>query len=246
MDTEGACGLSGETKKLYELLKASNEEQTKILAQEITKLKTLTDQRVEALSVRCTNSERARRKNNVVVFGLEIGDQLVNNTISEINRLLELNIQEQDINNIYYVGKQERKRGIVIEFVSYLKKLSIFKNVKKLKGTKVAIVNDLIPEDRLINKILVKHLKIAKQENKQARIRGNLLEIEGKKYTADQLENKGEEDEYTELETESDEDSPRSLPGKDRPTSSADCGAKRKRKEKISPKKLRRPRKQKK
>lgn len=149
--------------------------------------------------------ERNRRKNNIVVFGLTIAHaDLVTTVISELRQRIGVELEERDINNIYYIGKNKTNhRAIVVEFVSFLKKLTIFKNVSKLKGTGIAISNDLCREDRETNKVLVKHLKIAKQQQLQARIKGNKLEIDGELYTVEELEKTAERESENSSESES-------------------------------------------
>lgn len=55
------------------------------------------------------------------------------------------------------------------------------------------LANDLCPEDREDLKVLVKHLKIAKASNIQAKIKGLKLMIDNKEYTAEQLQQIQEE-----------------------------------------------------
>ncbi|CAH1113533.1 unnamed protein product [Psylliodes chrysocephalus] len=76
---------------------------------------------------------------------------------------------------------------LILEFISFLKKQEIYKNIKKLKGTGVAIANDASYEDRTKQRILVHHLKEAKIQNLSARIKGFSLEIEDKLYTVEDL-----------------------------------------------------------
>lgn len=148
-------------------------------------------QRIERLEDRCLFLERKVRKNNVVIFGLAVDNsELAVNTLKQINQLLDLIFSINDINNVYKIGKSDNS-PIVVEFLSYHRKIEIFKNKEKLKllkTKKVAISNDLCMQDRKDQKILRQRLKQAKQDNLQARIIGHKIEIEGKSYTARDLE----------------------------------------------------------
>lgn len=94
-----------------------------------------------------------------------------------------------DLNNFYPLGKTENC-PVKIEFLSYLKKASIFKNIQKLKGTKIAIANDLTPKQREENQILRKHLYLAKQnEDNICFIRKTRLHVNNRVYTPEELEN---------------------------------------------------------
>lgn len=136
--------------------------------------------------------ERANRKNNIVIFGIETDrENLLKTTISQLNNTFGCNLQERDINNLYVIGK---KNTIIVEFVSYLSKKFIFKQLYKLKGTGISITNDLRPEDQKINKTLVKHLKEARAKNQKAHIKNLKLYVNGVPYTIEELENPTEID----------------------------------------------------
>lgn len=196
-------------------LKATVERQQENLGEsikiEIQKTIATYNTRVESLEKTAIEFQRFKRKNNIIIFGLKNGKDILKETLSEINRLLEIDIQEVDINNIYLIGKHKDKQGIVVEFISYLKKLSVFKNVNKLKGTRIVIQNDLCAFDRERRRTLVSYLKAAKSKHLPAKLQGNHLEINGKKYTVEELdqlwEARSEEDsECGENESESEVD----------------------------------------
>ncbi|CAH1153922.1 unnamed protein product [Phaedon cochleariae] len=199
------------TRELYELLKKSQEEQTEIITKEINKNKEElekklleTEKQIIVLEERNLTLERQLKKNNIIVFGLnQTPENLLEQTLANLNNLLGLNLQKHDINNLYEIGKHEGNKGVLIQFVSFLNKKNIFKNIAKLKNTKISIVNDLCPQDREKQKVLVKHLKAARENNKKARIRGFKLEINDKLYSVEELENLDSESEF---ESQSEED----------------------------------------
>ena len=149
------------------------------------------EEQIDNVQKQCLFLERKVRKNNIIIFGLDIKDEnLVEKVISSLNNLLDLKVTTSEINNVYKIGKNN-KPPIVVEFVSFLKKKEIFnipEKLKSLKGTNVSISNDLCQEDRQNNKVLLKHLKIARSENKEAKIKGNKIEISNILYTAKELE----------------------------------------------------------
>lgn len=155
--------------------------------------------KIQQLERRCLTLERKVRKNNVIIFGLEVKDsELALDTLLQINKLLGLNITINDVNNIYKIGKSD-KPPIIIEFLSFYKKLEVFKNKERLRSLKtanVAISSDLCDQDRREQKILRSHLKKARENKLPAKIRGQRIEIQGKWYTASQLEQSDSEDEY--------------------------------------------------
>lgn len=188
------------TNELYELLVKANEEQTKDIKEQIQRsteiqnetIRTLSG-KLEKLSNRCLYLERKSRKNNIIIFGLKINDDklLANETIAMLNNLLGLNYYAGDINNIYKIGKDSNP-PIVVEFISFLRKIEIFKDAEKLKKLKeknIAISNDLCEEDRQDQKLLRRHLKDAREKKLNANIKGNKLEINKVLYTISQLKN---------------------------------------------------------
>lgn len=201
------------TDQLYELINASIEKQTIKLSSDILASSKAINEKLEkanakidVLEKKCLFLERKNRKNNVVIFGMIPGilpnkENLLSNTLNKLNTLLGVHVSEADINNFHTVGNQEGKQGIVLEFISFLKKRSLFQNIQKLKGTNISVVNDLNKEDRENHKLLVKHLKNARESNLDARIIGNQLEVNKKRYSVDVLENPILA--HTESETES-------------------------------------------
>nr|CAI5870563.1 unnamed protein product [Callosobruchus analis] len=133
--------------------------------------------------------ERATRKNNILVFGLEVNSKtahLVDVVTEKLNNLLGINISQQDLRNLYVI--QTKEFPVKVEFISYYKKQEIFQNVYKLKNSKVFVVHDLCEKDRQTNKILQNHRKAAKAKNIPAKIIGDRLIVNGDTYTVDMLE----------------------------------------------------------
>lgn len=186
--------------KIEQLLLTANKRQTEELRQDLKcviedvthKLKK-TEEKLLKLENRSIFLERKIRKNNIVIFGIEVRENLLDNTLAKVNELLGTNLVKPDINNIYTLGKKPGS-PVIIEFISFLKKAEIFQNREKLrglKGTNISIANDLCEEDRRNEKILRKHLKEAIQKNIPAKLKGYKLEIDGKLYSVSDLEDVG-------------------------------------------------------
>lgn len=154
------------------------------------------ENKYESLWKRTLDLERRSRKNNVIVFGLELNAQvnITSLVLDKLNNSLEINITERDLSDIFPLNNNSNP-PIKLEFVSHRTKDLIFKNVSKLKGTNIAIRHDMCYEDRLDNKVLVKHLKAAREKQFTAKIKGNKLIINGDPYSAIQLKEAEEEEE---------------------------------------------------
>nr|CAI5843840.1 unnamed protein product [Callosobruchus analis] len=176
------------------LMQQANNTQTEELKKQLSiSIKAITDtvaeskDRINKIETSVKQIERKLRRNNIVIFGLQIKnkDNLLLETLDELKNLLSIDLTPGDINNIFQVDTE--KSPIILEFISLLKKQLVFKQVQKLKGTGVAIANDQSHEDRQLQKELVHHLKQAKQQNLHARIRGTRLEVSNRLYTIDEL-----------------------------------------------------------
>lgn len=186
--------IKNETHKTAEEIKIQIKEENNklrdIIEQQNQKI-TFLQNNCDHLINRCLNLERTTRKNNIIIFGLSIDNHdisLLEFALNKLNSLLEIDLRESDINNIFII-KSDKGDLVKVEFISYLKKNLIFKNITKLKGTKIFIANDLCIEDRATQKILQQHLKLARSKNYFAKIKGQTLIINGEVYTAQKLQN---------------------------------------------------------
>ncbi|CAG9822064.1 unnamed protein product [Phaedon cochleariae] len=134
--------------------------------------------------------ERNQRKNNIIIFGFEREERFISveSIIDLIQKLLNVRLVESDLNNIYSLG-QTNNSPIKIEFTSYLKKITVLKGTKNLKGTSISIAHDLTELQRTENKILRKHLYAAKQDkNNTCFMKNNKLHLNDRIFTPSDLE----------------------------------------------------------
>lgn len=140
------------------------------------------------------NLERKVRKNNIAIFGVSDNEaNLIKYVCSIFQNILGLQIGEDDLNDAYRIVTTKNTRTpVIVEFISYQKKLSVLKNAKKLKGSNIYIAKDQCIEDQVQNKILIKHLKEARSKGAVAYIKRDKLIISNEPYTIDQLEKETE------------------------------------------------------
>ena len=138
--------------------------------------------------------ERKLRRNNLIIFGAEYkeADSLVEFILHLFRNHLAIDLVESDINNLYLLkNNQKSVSPIKVEFVSCLKKDLILKNTIKLKGSKIFITQDLCWEDRQERKILLEHLKSAREQKLSSKIiSGNRLIIDDIVYTTSDLKSR--------------------------------------------------------
>lgn len=129
--------------------------------------------RIVELEKREERRDRAARKNNIRVSGVEVED----GSGLEIWLRDELNV-EAKIRSAYRVGK-----GMVVaEVERWEKKVEIMSAKKKLKGKKIYIDNDLTREDRAVQKQLREIARIERASGKKARVAYRRIYIEGETY----------------------------------------------------------------
>lgn len=137
--------------------------------------------------------EKANKKNNIIIFGLEVTNerlplpQLASFVCEKLKEFLHIQIGISDINNVYLIGKNQTKRPVIIEFISRIKKYEVLQARINLKGSRIYINNDLTTDEIKEYKILRTHLSLAKQKKLKAYIKGNKLYVNDDIYTANDL-----------------------------------------------------------
>ncbi|KAG5867040.1 hypothetical protein JTB14_008339 [Gonioctena quinquepunctata] len=133
--------------------------------------------------------EMNSEKNNILIFGLESSEDISATSVTKkLKTLLDVNVNEADLNNLYRLNKSE-KPPVKIEFICHLKKTEILKQTKKLKGTGIAISHDLTFKQRREQKILKTFLNRARENPAdQSYIKGNKLYVNSKAYTVEELQ----------------------------------------------------------
>ncbi|CAG9815996.1 unnamed protein product [Phaedon cochleariae] len=109
---------------------------------------------------------------------------------SKLQNKVELIERNNKRNNIIVFGLGKHKNcPVKIEFISYLKKNTIFQKISNLKNTGIAIAHDLTQNQQEEFKILKSHLRgVRKDNSKKSYLRGNKLIVDGIEYTAEDLQ----------------------------------------------------------
>ena len=126
--------------------------------------------------------ERALRKNNAVVIGVQEGD--ASSTEEIVLKLFSDKLDERELPiQARRLGRKgdQRSRPILVSFTDIRSKVSIMKKHSMLKGTRIFINDDLTPLQKRNQKVLLDRMRKARHEGKSSyMIRGNLI-IEGSK-----------------------------------------------------------------
>lgn len=99
------------------------------------------------INKRMDEIEQNQRKKTLRFVGINEseGEQLVSIITNLVNATLKVKCTITDISNVYRVGKlsNEKSRTILVEFISYLKRIEIINARKLLKNTGIFINEDL-------------------------------------------------------------------------------------------------------
>ena len=112
--------------------------------------------------------------------------ELVFNKFVKENLEIEDKMEYQRVHRIF--SKKPGPRPIKVRFLRYSDKEAVLRNAKKLRGKPQSVFDDLPPKIREARRILLPHLKEARQQNKKAifsKSEPDKLIIEGKVISSD-------------------------------------------------------------
>lgn len=185
--------LSSKIDNVYQELISSmknTNEKVRILEEKVVQLETEN----KLLKGDLENLDRKLRNSNLIFYGIEETGDEIESVKGIIRDILQIRIDNYDITNVHRLGKANGKvRPVLVKLHSELKRGEILANCSKLKNTRIFVTKDLIHKDLETRRILIHHLKLAKAEKKEARIKGNRLVVEGTEYTAENLASLGQQ-----------------------------------------------------
>lgn len=175
-------------KQINEIMQHTGQEMKKIREENKYLLEKIEDQEKRIIEL-----EDLKRKNNVVIFGMNEDEQneleLEKNVKALITDDLNLDITNVDINNVFRMGKkQEQPRPIMLACTTWRLKKEIMKNKKNMKNRKIIIKEDFSPEMRAERKQLGIVMMELRETGKRVSVRGNKLFMEGKYYAKEEIE----------------------------------------------------------
>ena len=148
----------------------------------------------QQVSRQAESMELMKRKNNIVVFGVEGGsneswDDTENVVAEIIKEKLNVDLDGGEIERARRLGQAGRgNRPILVELLSSKTKMKILKNSKQLKGTKINIDEDFSPNIRAIRGKLIPFLRKARQDQCRAHLRYDKLMVDGKFFTLEEIQ----------------------------------------------------------
>ncbi|CAG9812886.1 unnamed protein product [Phaedon cochleariae] len=197
-------GMSRTIDDLFHLVQQGNQElKTEIqnlkesLNNKIAVLKGENDQLIREnseLKQRISETEKKLKKYNLIVYGVQGDDQKTESeVINIVNDILKVKCNHRDFRDIYRIGKSVNGevRPVVVEVVNFNLKTSILSSARshgpELKKKNINFSHDYTKEEYTKRKLIHKYLVKARKNNLSAFIKNNILTIDGKEFSYEEL-----------------------------------------------------------
>jgi hypothetical protein len=130
--------------------------------------------------------ERNARRKNIVIFGAPAEAPVADVLQTIFRDALGLQ-QDPEYEGAYRLGKQTAKPPILVKLRNQSDKADIMSKVRKLKGTKIVISDDLTPEEQAERRTIVAAAKVANAQNIPCRVRRTGLLVNDRLFTPAEL-----------------------------------------------------------
>lgn len=177
------------TKKIDDLVSSTKEEIDLFKRENVVLKEQLGVQNEKILAL-----EERNRRNNVLILGVEEGEQnvyeLEKSIIGIMESKLNVKIKENDINFINRIGRKSNvTRPVLVAFTTWRMKREILKVKRNLQNTNIVIKEDFSKEMREERKELGTIMMPLREKGVNVSMRGNRLLINGKLYARPEAEN---------------------------------------------------------
>ena len=157
------------------------------------------------------------RNKNIIIFGLKDFEnesklETLNRVIKLFTDALKINIEKQQIDNIYWIGKRKPNRPLLIKFNNTITKDFIIRQKRIFGKWKVRVEEDFSPEIRNIRKRLVEYMWRERKNGKHAILSNDKILVNGVPFDL-QFYERNHPLERANLETKENENSKYSLEG---------------------------------
>ncbi|CAN8015811.1 unnamed protein product [Ixodes persulcatus] len=125
------------------------------------------------------------RRNNLIVFGIpeaqnETDDEVKTKVVTDLF-LNKLGVTIKTLERIHRLGKRKEgiTRPIILKLFDYNEKVEVFRNCKKLKGTKISISNDYSQDTLVKRKNLWASTSAERANNSRVRLIHDKIQVNG-------------------------------------------------------------------
>lgn len=141
----------------------------------------LLEKSINALKSKLTDLEDCSRRSNLVIFGIpedpsekhsDLKQKVLNDLFS-----VKLEVSCLSVGRIHRLGRNGNPRPVIVYFQDYNEKQTLFKNARKLKGTKISIQNDYSRETLRKRELLWASAKDDRQQGKNVTVINDKLRV---------------------------------------------------------------------
>ena len=138
--------------------------------------------------------DRELRRKNIVIFGMDVRHaESKYDTCFRVMELLanymDLRIDEEGIDNCYWLGKRVGKRPLLVKFARGAIRDEVLNRTRYLKGSKIWIEQDYDYVTIQTRRELIPYMREARKNGKRAMLKGNKLRIGDRIYDVEYCRN---------------------------------------------------------
>ena len=157
------------------------------------------ERRLLSLTERLDILENKEKRRNIVIEGIKESDNLnLRDQLDELFKELKVSFKSIETEACYRLGErkeyQKRPRPIMVRFATIRQKQQVYANITNLKNNKskweyTSICDDLSVKDQEERRNLLNLISFCKSKGKEAKLSGNGLIFEGKRYAYQEVNN---------------------------------------------------------
>lgn len=154
-----------------------------------------TNKLVRELSVKVEDLENRSRRNNIIIYGVEEGDNEQNADLQQqivkgiFKDILKVNVTS--VERMHRIGRktQNRERPVILKLYNFSEKMLVLRNCGKLKGTAISISEDFSARVRDLRKKLWQSAKEDRDNGAKVTLVFDKLKIDDDLYVWDEAKN---------------------------------------------------------
>uniref|UniRef100_A0A8D8RZP4 Uncharacterized protein n=1 Tax=Cacopsylla melanoneura TaxID=428564 RepID=A0A8D8RZP4_9HEMI len=175
------------TNIVKEVVLTASKEHNNLIFQNVTELSDQIVKKILQLDIKIRFYSNDVKRRNVVIYGIkededESWEQIMNQVLSILNTVMQMDVQRSEIDNCYRLGKRNHKypgRPLLVKFVTEWRKVEMLKKGHKLKGRKLWVDEDYTKEVMESRKNLIPKMMGIRKTGKFAILKKDKIFVNG-------------------------------------------------------------------
>uniref|UniRef100_A0A8D8VP72 Uncharacterized protein n=2 Tax=Cacopsylla melanoneura TaxID=428564 RepID=A0A8D8VP72_9HEMI len=175
------------TNIVKEVVLTASKEHNNLIFQNVTELSDQIVKKILQLDLKIRFYSNDVKRRNVVIYGIkededESWEQIMNQVLSILNTVMQMDVQRSEIDNCYRLGKRNHKypgRPLLVKFVTEWRKVEMLKKGHKLKGRKLWVDEDYTKEVMERRKELIPKMMGIRKSGKFAILKKDKIFVNG-------------------------------------------------------------------